>query len=378
MKELLTYSAILLLIASDLFGQSKAGFAGQMSLVGAYTPDDELEVLAAGRYISTFNFKTAIDSFKKFDLEASVNISASARFHPFDTVQKMGDIQPYRIWVRYTSRQVELRLGLQKIDFGSATMLRPLQWFNQVDPRDPLQLSNGVYGFLGRYYFLNNANIWLWALYGNKKSRGLDLVNTFQKHPEAGARIQYPIPRGEIAISYHHRTADTRGLTFLPQIAKIPENRIALDAKWDLVIGLWCEASYIRKSRNIGNFSNQTLFNLGADYTFNIGNGLNVLLEHLFLSYDESPFEFRTTANISAINTSYPIGFNDNLSALLYYNWLAQDFTFFINYSHQFKNISSYLMAYYNPKSQVGIQENNLVNNASSGPGIRLMLVFNH
>ena len=69
--------------------------------------------------------------------------------------------------MRYSSDQFELRLGLQKINFGSASMLRPLMWFDQMDPRDPLHLTDGVWGLLARYYFLNNANIWLWGLYGN-------------------------------------------------------------------------------------------------------------------------------------------------------------------------------------------------------------------
>lgn len=368
---------LILISALQLNAQNKPEFSGQLSMIGSYTPNDQLEFLTAARYIPEFSYGINVDTFKRFDFEASTNISGFVRFSN-DSLYESGNIQPYRIWARYTSKQFELRIGLQKIDFGSATMLRPLQWFNQIDPRDPLQLTNGVYGALARYYFLNNANIWIWALYGNEKSRGLDIVNTYKKYPEAGARIQYPIPKGEIALSYHHRTADTRNLAFLPSIQKIPEDRIGLDAKWDIKIGLWFEASYIRKHRNIGAFTNQTLFNLGADYTIGIGNGLNVLAEHLLLSYDEKAFAFENTANISALSLSYPIGFFDNITALLYYNWLGNDFTFFINYSHQFRKVSAYVMAYYNPDTQQGIQENELVNNAVSGPGLRLLLVYNH
>ena len=68
-------------------------------------------------------------------------------------------ISPYRIWVRYQIKNWEFRLGLQKIDFGSAQLLRPIQWFNQIDPRDPLGLTNGVNGLLVRRYFKNNSNL---------------------------------------------------------------------------------------------------------------------------------------------------------------------------------------------------------------------------
>jgi len=54
---------------------------------------------------------------------------------------------------------------LQKINFGSATLFRLLMWFDRIDPRDPLKLTDGVYGLLLRYYFHNNTNIWLWGLY---------------------------------------------------------------------------------------------------------------------------------------------------------------------------------------------------------------------
>ena len=110
-------------------------------------------------------------------------------------------------------------------------LLRPIQWFNQIDPRDPLQLTNGVYAALGRYYFLNNANIWLWVLYGNEKTRGFDVLESNWKIPEIGTRIQYPIPKGEIALSYHYRTANSINQSFLNPYEKIPEHRIGIDGK---------------------------------------------------------------------------------------------------------------------------------------------------
>jgi len=56
------------------------------------------------------------------------------------------------MWIRLSTKQFELRAGLQKINFGSATLLRPLMWFDKIDPRDPLQLTDGVYALLARYY----------------------------------------------------------------------------------------------------------------------------------------------------------------------------------------------------------------------------------
>lgn len=369
---------ILFLFSTNfIFAQNKLDFDGQYSAISSFSPDNKLDWFLGGRYLPQLSYKIPLDSPNFIDFEVSANLSASNLFHPFDSSCFNSSINPYRFWARYSGKQYEIRLGLQKIDFGSASILRPLQWFNQIDPRDPLQLTNGVCGALGRYNFLNNANIWLWVLYGNEKTRGFDVIETNEKIPEAGARIQLPIKKGEIAFSYHHRTSKTNDLDFVPQFEKIPENKIGIDAKFDLKVGLWFEATHSFKSKNIKNFTYQTLINIGTDYTFGIGKGLNVIAEHLIVNFDEKAFDFKNPVNISALITRYPLGFFDNLSAIFYYSWEQEDFTFFLNYEHQFNKITGYVMAYVNPETQQGIQQNDLVNNFA-GPGIRLMLVYNH
>lgn len=368
---------LLMLPFAIAFGQNKAEFSGQLSAIANFSPDATYAGLLGGRYIPEFNYSIPTDSSETLDFEASANISGSVFFNA-DSSLSDGIISPYRLWARYTGKQFELRAGLQKIDFGSASILRPLQWFNQIDPRDPLQLTNGVYGLLGRYYFLNNANIWIWGLYGNKKTRGFDAVETNDKNPEFGGRIQYPVPKGELAFSYHHRTADASEFSPLTSYAKIPEDRFALDGKWDVKVGLWFEASYIRKHRDLSILTHQSLFNFGTDYTFGVGNGLTVIAEHLILSYDEKAFDFKNTANVTAATMTYPLGFYDNLSSVFYYNWETEGYTFFLNYAHQFPKITAYVFAFYNSESgQQGIQQNDFVNNFS-GPGIQIMAVYNH
>lgn len=376
-KIALTYCFAFLLISAHTRAQKNLEFEGQLSGFGNYSPDNKNNILIGARYIPQLDFTLPVDSVNKFDFEASANLYGSVSIFPFDSSAYDGNIRPYRLWARFTGRQYEIRFGLQKIDFGSATLLRPLQWFNQIDPRDPLKLTNGVYSALGRYYFLNNANIWLWLLYGNEKTRGFDAVQTNKTKPEYGGRIQYPVPRGEIAASYHHRTASTNNLLQVPSFDQIPEDRFALDGKWDVKIGLWFEATHVMKHKDIGILTNQSMLNVGTDYTFAIGNGLYVIAEHLFLANDHKAFEFRNTYNISATTLSYPLGISDNLSCILFYNWQAENISVFVNFQHQFRKITGYLMVYYNPESQQGIQENELLNTAS-GPGIRCMLVYNH
>ncbi|MGB0932507.1 MAG: hypothetical protein ACPGVB_17115 [Chitinophagales bacterium] len=372
-------SWVLLFLSFNGFAQNKVEFDGQVSLIGSFAPDNEMDLFLGARYIPELSYQIRLDSAKtkSFDFEASVNITSSISSNSFKTNTTDTNIQPYRIWARYTTKQLEIRAGLQKIDFGVATILRPLQWFNQIDPRDPLQLTNGVYGILGRYYFLNNANIWLWGLYGNEKTRGFDAIETNKKAPEFGGRVQYPTSKGEIALSYHHRTTSSINLAFVPQYEKIPENRIGIDGKWDIGIGLWFEGTLIHKTKNLGVLTNQALFNIGADYTFGIGNGFNIVLEHLVTTFDEKALQFENTGNITATAINYPLGLFDNLSSVFTYNWESNDVTFAINYEHQFKKIRSYIITSYSPAGQSGIQQNDLVNQFA-GLSLRLMLVYNH
>ncbi len=384
------YNRILIaviLIAISIFGANaqtdsiknsphKYEFDGQASAYLSFSPDNDLDWFVGARYLPEIEYAYTFKNKSKLDFEVSANIYGTVLFHPFDNSQTDGDINPYRLWGRYSGEQYELRIGLQKIDFGTAMMLRSLRWFDEIDPRDPLKFTTGVYGGLGRYYFLNNANIWAWMLYGNENSRGFEILRNNKDIPEFGGRIQYPVPRGEIAGTYHHRSANSEDLQNFPSYDNIPENRYALDGKWDVLVGLWFEAAYINKAKNVGMLTNQIYLTLGTDYTFGIGSGLNVTIEHLVMSFDEKAFAFENNSNLTATSIVYPLGFFDNISAMAYYSWDTKAVSLFLNYEHQFKKMVGYIMAYYNPNSQSGIGTK--YENSFSGPGVRIMLVYNH
>ncbi|MFH1319618.1 MAG: hypothetical protein ABII90_03065, partial [Bacteroidota bacterium] len=192
--------------------KTRVGFKGQLSGWTTMNFSDTVDFLLGGRFIPSLSVERTLNKSKKVDAEFSVNTFGNLYYSNWDYDDSDAKLKPYRLWLRYTSTRFELRAGLQKINFGSASMFRPLMWFDRIDPRDPLQLTDGVYGLLGRYYFQNNANIWLWALYGNEGTKGWEFVPSDRKEPEFGARIQLPVPKGEAAISYHHRTADFTGL----------------------------------------------------------------------------------------------------------------------------------------------------------------------
>jgi len=352
-------------------------FRGQLSSWINLNGTTALPVWTGGRYIPQVK-SSHTSASSLFDMEFSANIVGSAGIHPFDSVHAEGQIQPYRAWMRFSSHQFEIRLGLQKINFGSATMLRPLMWFDRMDPRDPLQLTNGVWGMLSRYYFLNNVNAWLWVLCGNHDPRGWDPVPTRKWTPEIGGRLQLPVPLGEVAVSYHHRTADNSTLNdMLQRYDRIPEHRIGFDAKWDLEAGVWIEGSWTRKSKNIGIFTHQEILDAGIDYTFSLGNGLYTAYEHLLVASDEKAFAFMNRTSFSLVTFSYPVGLFDKLSLIAFYNWTGRKLYNFLSWQKQYDNITLYLMAYWNPE-QYQLPALTLSQDLFSGKGIQLMFVLNH
>ncbi len=376
------YCSILLLLCLLNFSISAQDhplkYSGQLSGWAQFSPDLSLEGWVGGRYIPQLDYKIPFHQERLLDFEASANIFGDMGFSPFDSITTDGKIKPYRAWARYSTKRMELRLGLQKINFGSAQMFRPLMWFDRMDPRDPLQLTDGVWGLLYRYYFQNNANVWIWGLYGNKDPKGWEVVPTSKSYPEGGGRVQLPIPHGEAAISYHFRMADVQELSaYIPvDHDDIRENRLGFDMKLDMVVGLWVEASWTHLGENLGMFTNQEMITLGTDYTFGIGNGLVLTFEQLIYANDQTAFAFDQNTNFSGLSLSYPIGVFDNLSAMIYYDWTNADVYTFLNWQKQFNNITFYLMGYWNPKTyyiptQAG-------SDRFTGKGLQLMVVWNH
>lgn len=331
------------------------------------------------RYIPDVLTEYSLSENWKIDVEMAVNTYTSVVFSEGKSNSNK-DFKPYRLWLRLSSQQFELRAGLQKINFGSAGMIRPLMWFDKIDPRDPLQLTDGVYGLLARYYFLNNINLWAWVLYGNDELKGWEYIQTSKKSPEFGGRIQLPMLKGETGISYHHRKVGSYIMTEGPvtlETGEFFEDRIGIDSKWDVGVGIWYE--YVIKNQAEAQFFAkwENYLNLGLDYTFSLGNGLGLIAEHFINQASDQLWKSGNIKNFSAINLNYPIGLIDQISTIVYYNWESNDWYRFLNLQRQYDNWSFYIMAYWNPDN-FNIYQNLGDRSLFSGKGFQLMAVFNH
>ena len=91
----------------------------------------------------------------------------------------------------------------------------------------------------------------------------------------------------------------------------------------------------------------------------------------------DSEFGESIDRGVSALNLNYPLNIFSSLNALVYHQWNNKKQTFLLNYQQQFNNLSGYFIVYYNPDIVQGIQQNEIFR-SFAGPGIQLLLVYNH
>lgn len=369
-----------LLHGGDVRPRSSAGFEGQASAWVTLNADRSAGSLKGFRYIPGLSVKIPLSERWTVDAEVSINAAASCPLNEWNRSASDGTFKAYRAWLRASTAQFEARLGLQKINFGSATLLRPLMWFDRMDARDPLQLTDGVTALLLRYTFLDNTNFWLWGLAGGGDLKGWEFIPSTKHDPEYGGRIQIPVPMGEAAVSAHRRRMDLDQKLFgvIPSgSSPQPEDRIAVDGKWDVGIGVWGEAVWIRRRIEIPALSHQRFFNLGADYTLNIGNGLHALTEYFRTVMSEKAAGHGEEISFSAFSLAYPLGLLDTVTGMAYYDWKNREWYRFASCQRKTDNWSFYLIGFWNP-AQFQIYQTLRQDNPFSGKGIQLMAVWNH
>ncbi|MDI6849167.1 MAG: hypothetical protein QME69_05175 [Candidatus Saccharicenans sp.] len=322
-------------------------------------------------------------------VEFSLNLWGTLTIQPGAENQFSSRLKPYRLSVKYASPRFEARLGLQKISFGSASLLRPLMWFERLDPRDPLQLTDGVYGLLVRTYISTRTNLWAWALYGNDDPKGWEALPTRRRHPEFGSRAQIPAGRGELALTVHHRrvnfdlTNPAAALIPLnagaPPAFNFPETRLALDGKWDIGPGIWFEANLTRQRSPHLAFPWQRAFTVGLDYTFALGHGLHLLGEYFQSDLASGALSGMTCAPFRArfltASASYPLSFIDQLAAIFFYDTRNRDLYSFVRWQRNYDRWSIHLMAFWNP-AEFRIFAAPDQPNLFAGKGLQLLLIY--
>ena len=322
------------------------------------------------RYIPDIDISHQLANDTAVDSEISLNMFSSAGSGPY---VDNSDIDLYRADIRCTTARTETRLGLQKINFGPAVILRPLKWFDTLDPTDPLQLTDGVYALRFRYVAPDNSSYWAWLLYGNDDPKGYEIFPSASENIEAGARIQTPLLYGDIGFTFHTRTVD--GTDY--NIPEFRENRYALDGRWDVGIGLWFESLFQEQKTDYLPYRWTKRISIGADYTFDIGSGLYLLAEHMATVESEKMLKWQDDYYVSAFQMSYSIGILDTISAIGYYSWEQEKFSQHISWTRTYDNFLLNVSLFNYPGTAFNIN-GQAQRTVMGGRGIQIMVVFNH
>lgn len=368
------FSLVLLAFIIFLNMQTSAiemAFEGQLS--GWLTESDinDLWENSMGiRYIPDIDISHELENDTAIDSEISLNMFASSGS---GTYMDKTDIDLYRADIRYTTTHTETRIGLQKINFGPAVILRSLKWFDRLDPTDPLQLTDGVYALRFRYDALNNANYWLWMLYGNDDPKGYELLSSTSDNIETGGRVQYPILFGEMALTFHTRKVNGAQLG----ISEFRENRYALDGRWDAGIGIWFESLFQEQKTPLLPYKWTKRISLGADYTFDIGSGLYFLLEHMSTAMSGKILGWDQDFHTSAFQMRYSLGILDSISAIGYYSWEQDNYYQHISWTRTYDNFLVNVSLFSYPETSLN-NSRMFQSSITGGRGVQAMVIYNH
>ena len=358
-----------------------ARWEGQASVWGTINDTDSTNAQVAARYVTGLSISSDLGKSVSVDACVAANAYLESRFNYDDRTrgtEDISEVELHRCYLRLAMPNVDLRIGLQRLNFGSAVLLRPLMWFDRLDPRDPMQFSEGAYGALLRVLFNNNANVWLWGLYGNDQTKGWEILPSIENRGELGCRIQYPVHAGELAFTYHHRETDLTSLLQpgLPTTTNISaEQRYAFDMRWDIEIGFWTEIVIVDRSSEFPLNRWQRFIDVGADYTLRIGNGVGVTGEYFEIGEPAEPFGSSNPAQFIAGAVDYSLGIADVVRGIFYNDIERRESYSFLAWIHTLDNWQFSLSGFWNPPaSSLNYDSRSML----AGKGIQITTTFNH
>ncbi len=316
-------------------------------------------------YIPTLSVMKQFANGALIDFEWAHKVGISADGNPNGEIENFEDL--HRLWMRYSSEHLEVRLGLQKIAFGPARILRPLAWFDNIDPEDPTNQTDGVNALRLRFFPGANLALWTWIV-----------ISDQWEYYSPGIRLEATLPLGELGLSwYDHRQPGFHSLGQMP-VAQLwgHDRRLALDLRYDGLIGLWTESFLVLPSESEQNPGRQKFVLLGGDYTVGIGNGLYIMLEQLWLPAADA--NSAGGRQLAALLASWSLGLFDQLMVIVYQDWDNSRTYSYFRWARVYDHISLNIMLSLNPRrSDYG---NNILDPNLSGFGTSLnfMLVYNH
>ncbi len=301
-------------------------FEGQSSVAGFNNPlfsQSQFEYRL--QYIPIISLENQHDNSGIFDAEWAIDFNYTSHFDSLSMTN-------YRSWIRYKNKDIEIRAGIQKLNFGPAKLFRALQWFDTLDPIDPLQLTPGVNAVRFRKEMSQTSHYMMWLIHKTDDMKILEPHQSVKGSNEFGGRYQALTPYGEFAITSHFRFIQ-------PGVDKLPEFRLAFDGSVDKGISAWFESVFIQSTEEPGFIDFQQITTVGVDYTFNLGNGFYSSLEAYRYNSSGSNISSNTIRRLGAL-FSYPLSIFDNFISVSYYDLELKESFQYIAWQRAYDNLT--------------------------------------
>jgi len=163
-----------------------------------------------------------------------------------------------------------------------------------------------------------------------------------------------------------------------PDYTYLNESRIGLDGKWDIGIGIWFESSVTLLDANSYYLPQvQDVWNVGADYTLPVANGIGVTLEYFRYHAGQQFLTGGNTMNLIGSIFTYPVSILDNVSAMVFYVSGSDLLYNYISWSRTYDNWSLYAIGFWNPVNNQLLSLSTQGRNLFAGKGIQLMANYN-
>tara|TARA_B100000214_G_scaffold373675_1_gene354523 strand:+ start:1090 stop:2166 length:1077 start_codon:yes stop_codon:yes gene_type:complete len=310
-------------------------------------------------YIPTLSIKKELSNTNFLDFESAYYLK---RDYTGDSLyNNLNKI--HRLWLRYATKKLETRLGLQKIIFGPTQILRPLSWFDTFDLKDPTGQTNGVEAFRLKWFPSNDMSLWMW------------LIQNTTDTVSYGLRTELASSIGEFGITYHLEPTNTKqNIGSIDFPINSPHSRFALDYRFDGFIGFWNESVIIKSEK-----SQILLSSLGFDYTIPVSNGIIIMAEAMYSSNNYENLNINENY-YSVIMASMPIGIMHMVTYISQFEFSEEKNYHYFRWSSTFDSYSLNIIFSLNPKrNQYKIPTNLLPKTLLGfGTGIQFMFIYNH
>ena len=313
-------------------------------------------------YISFISIAKELSNNQLLDLEFAHRLdriySGNSLFY--------NDESNHRYWVRYSNEKLETRFGLQKIVFGPSFILRSLSWFDTIDLRDPTGQTDGVEAFRLRYFPSNKLSLWSW------------MIKNEQDTLSYGGRAELSSGSGEWGFTYHKdpsKKIKLVGQLSTPVIGS--DERLAIDYRYDGIIGFWNESTLIRSHR-----SETTMITIGADYTLPFAAGILITSEYMSIMVNDNNSWLGNPVDLhyGALMASFPLGMVHQLMFITQMNLKVGRDYHYLKWNSTYDHYSVNFILSFNPKRSTYNTYGELLPKslAGFGTGFQLMFIYNH